>query len=110
MKRYIGKVVAFRKSRKVKRNIGLRLIQVTLLLWIIDLTTKAVSSIVGHIICGEDYLCPVDGVICDRSCGFNTDMHLAFVFTTLLILGLALFISSKEKHSVFESNHDEANE
>ena len=97
-------------SRKLKGSIGLRLIQVTLLLWIIDLTTNAVSSTVGYMICGEDYLCPVDGVVCDQSCGFDTDMHLAFVFTTLLILGLALFISSKEKHHVFESNNDEANE
>ena len=97
-------------SRKLKRIIGLCLIQVSLLLWIIDLTTKAVSSIVGYIICGEDYLCLVDGVVCDRSCGFNTDMHLAFVFTTMLIFGLALFISSKEKDYIFEPAPDEAKE
>jgi len=97
-------------SQKLKRTVGLRLIQVSLMLWIIDLTTKAISSMVGYMTCGEDYLCPVDGVVCDRSCGFNTDMHLAFVFTTLLIFGLALYISSKERHSVFESNHNEANE
>ncbi len=97
-------------SQKLKKTIGVGLIQVSLLLWIIDLATKAVSSIIGQIICGEDYLCPVDGVVCDRSCGFNTDMHLAFVFTSMLIFGLALFISSKEKDHIFEPAPDEAKE
>ncbi len=96
--------------RKLKRKIGLRLIQSSLVLGIINWNTGFFSNIVGKIICGEDYLCPVDGVVCDRSCGFHTNMHLAFVFSTMFILGIAFFISSKEKDHVFESEEDEAKE
>jgi len=68
----------------------------SLLLWIIDRTTGYISLTLGKMICGDTYLCPVDGVVCDRSCGFNTDMHLALFLVSIFLIGFVLYLSSKK--------------
>ena len=72
------------------------MIKTSLLLWIIDAVTKVFSSVIGKLVCGDSYMCEVDGVVGDCSCGFNTDLHLTFVLMTILILGLVLVISAKK--------------
>jgi hypothetical protein len=93
----------------IKRKIGKRIIQLSFFLWLIDISTKFVSTAIGKIICGDDYLCPVDGIVCDRSCGFNTDMHVSSVLIVLFIFGVLLLISS-QKGSIEINDNDEANE
>jgi hypothetical protein len=46
-------------------------------------------------VCGDRYMCAVNGMVRDRTCGFNTDMHLSFVLCILFILGIILYIFSK---------------
>jgi len=75
---------------------GLYILIISLLLLIIDRTTELVSTFIGRQICGDQYLCPVDGVVCDRSCGFNTDMHLTFFLVITMILGMLLIKVSRK--------------
>ena len=85
----------------LKGRIGAVIIKISLFIWIVDLLTKVVSTTIGEIICGDTYMCEVDGVVGDCSCGFNTDMHLAFVLVTCIVFGLVLVISSRDKKSQF---------
>ena len=93
----------------LKAKIGKRVMQFSFFVWFVDILTKSVSTMIGKIICGDDYLCPVDGVVCDRSCGFNTDMHLASALIVLFIFGILLLISSR-KGAIEINDNDEANE
>jgi len=81
--------------KKATEKWGRFLISTSLVIWIVDLLTNIFSTLIGKIICGDQYMCPVDGVVCDKSCGFNTDMHLAFVLVIFMVLGIVLLISSK---------------
>ena len=83
------------------RKFGKLLIIFSLVIWIIDLLTKVFSTFIGELICGDMYMCEVDGMVGDCSCGFNTDMHLAAVLFTCIIFGLVLIISSRDKKSPF---------
>lgn len=82
-------------SSKYKGRIGIIIISV-LTTWIVDRTTLAVSTVLGKFICGDRYMQPVNGIVGDISCGFNIDMHLTFILIIVLILGIALYISSKK--------------
>ncbi|AKF25526.1 hypothetical protein YH65_09175 [Sulfurovum lithotrophicum] len=85
------------RKRRLKQKAGIYLSVISLLVLIIDRTTGLISAFIGKQVCGDQYLCPVGGVVCDRSCGFNTDMYLAFFLILMLLLGIALIISSKKR-------------
>ncbi len=87
-------------KHRLKAKIGKILIKFSLTVWVIDLLTKVVSTTIGKIICGEQYLCAVDGVVGDCSCGFNTDLHLSMVLMTLLIWGVLLVLSANKALSL----------
>ncbi len=97
-------------SSVLKRKIGKFLIKISLFLWILDRLTDWVSTLVGEMICGTEYLCPVDGVVCDRSCGFNTDMHLSMLFVTLIILGIILLLSANKVRHLTDDGLNEGGE
>lgn len=80
-----------------KKLFGIFTMAASLLVWLIDRMTHAVSDVLGKIICGDQYMLAVNGTINDRSCGFNTDMHLAYVLFIVFILGIALYRSSTNK-------------
>jgi hypothetical protein len=86
------------------RNLGKFLILFSLVIWIIDRLTSLFSTFIGKMICGDKYLCAVDGVVGDCSCGFNTDMHLSLILITLMTLGVVLFFKSEAKKDMFPVN------
>ena len=69
---------------------------ISLLVMVVDRVTNSISTFIGEIICGDTYMCPVDGIVGDCSCGFNTDLHLTFSLVVTLIFGFLLYISSKK--------------
>ena len=85
-----------------KRNIGILAISVSLLVWLIDRLTNTVSATLGRFIYGDRYMQTENGMIVDPSCVFNIDMHLTYTLSTLLILGIVLYISSHQRESVKE--------
>jgi len=79
------------------RKTGILLIGVSMIFFLIDRFSHALSDILGKIICGDQYLKPVNGVSGDISCGFNADMYLvAFLFVVLVVGGLLFIFSAKE--------------
>ncbi len=72
-------------------------ILLSLLVWLIDRLTYAISTMLGKIICGNQYMQSVDGIAGDSSCGFNTDMHLTYSLFTVLIMGIVFYISSHKE-------------
>jgi len=97
--------------QQFKRKLGVGIMKVSLFIWALDLLTKIISTSIGKIICGDTYMCAVDGVVGDCSCGFNTDMHLAAVLFTSIVFSLVLIISSRDKKSPFpmDIKNSEAN-
>ena len=85
-----------------KEKTGLIIMTVAFVIWIADRFSHIVSTTIGKMICGDTYMKAVDGVVGDCSCGFNTDMHLAFVLVTVMVLGFILIISSKRSPSLLE--------
>jgi len=83
-------------QRLKRERLGIFMIKASVLIWLIDAVTKVFSTAIGTLVCGEKYMCPIDGVVGDCSCGFNTDMHLTFVLMSILILGSVLVISAKK--------------
>jgi hypothetical protein len=75
--------------------LGKWLMIATFLFWVLDRLTHIFSTLIGEMVCGDRYMCAVNGMIRDRTCGFNTDMHLSFVLCILFILGIILYIFSK---------------
>jgi hypothetical protein len=70
-----------------KRNIGITLLFVSILMWAIGRFTQLNSEFIGKLYCGDRYMKPVDGIVGDVSCGFNADMYLvAFVFCLLVVV------------------------
>ena len=61
----------------IKPKIGLTFIISFICVWVIDRSTRVMSDLFGELFCGAAYLQPVNGVVGDVSCGFNTDMCLA---------------------------------
>ena len=80
-----------------KRTTGVFFILLSLLVWLTDRSTHHISTMLGKIICGDHYIHTADGKIGDSSCGFNIDMHFAYSLFTVLILGIALYVSSRKK-------------
>lgn len=78
-----------------KKSIGLTLIFTSIMVWLIDRFTHVSSSLIGKIYCGDRYMKPVDGIVGDLSCGFNTDMHLAALLIALFLTGVLLLILAK---------------
>lgn len=79
------------------RITGILLIGISMILFLIDRFSHTLSDILGKIICGDQYLKPVNGVTGDMSCGFNTDMYLvAFLFVVLVVGGLLFIFSAKK--------------
>ena len=85
-----------------KKKMGLIIMTVAFVIWIADRFSHIVSTTMGQMVCGDTYMKAVDGVVGDCSCGFNTDMHLAFVLVTVMVLGFILIISSKRSLSLLE--------
>ena len=83
-------------EKKGMKTLGKSLIILSVVVWIFDLLTHLVSTLIGRMVCGDEYMCPVDGVVCDKSCGFNTDMHLSFVLMVLILLGVVLYHRSQK--------------
>jgi hypothetical protein len=80
----------------IKPKIGLTLIISSICVWVIDRSTRVMSDLFGELFCGAAYLQPVNGVVGDGSCGFNTDMYLAAcLFFILLLVGSALLVGPK---------------
>jgi len=79
----------------IKPKIGLTLIISSICVWVIDRSTRVMSDLFGELFCGAAYLQPVNGVVGDVSCGFNTDMYLAACLFILLLVGSALSIGPK---------------
>jgi len=82
---------------------------ISLFVWIFDRLTGMVSSTIGIFICGDAYMCPVDGVVCDLSCGFNTDLHLSFAMVLFFIFGLMFYVSSKKSLPLKETKSMKSN-
>jgi len=85
-----------------KKTIGILAITLSILVWLTDRLTHTVSALLGKIIYGNRYMQTIDGAIDDTSCVFNIDMYLAYSLSTILILGIALYISSHKRDSVKE--------
>ena len=92
------------------RKWGKSLMFISFVLWIIEFLTHFFSEWIGQMICGEEYLCPVDGIVCDKSCGFNTDMYLFWLLVTLMLLGVLLYHRSRKAIFPVDIKNAEANE
>ncbi|MCF6188999.1 MAG: hypothetical protein L3J51_00805 [Cocleimonas sp.] len=78
-----------------KKKLGLIIIALAVLIGVLSRSFSIIPNLVGKIICGNNYMQPVDGVVGDVSCGFNTDMHLIALSIAGLITGIILVLLSK---------------
>ena len=69
---------------------GIATMALSLPLWIADRSTGLLTDSMGTICCGEDYLRPIDGIVSESSCGFDTDIYLSLALLSSFSLG-ALF-------------------
>ena len=72
--------------------LGTKLVTSSLLIGLIDRFSHKVSSYFSHLLCGDLFLYPVDGILIDASCGFNADMHFVALMFLVLITGIVLII------------------
>ena len=80
-----------------KRSAGVSLILFSMMLWLVDRVTHAISAMLGELICRDHHMHFVDGMKGNTSCGLNTDMHLSYVLFTVLTVGIVLYISSHKE-------------
>jgi hypothetical protein len=73
-------------------------------IFLIDRFTHSISSLLVRLIYGDQYLKPLDGVLGDRSCGFNAVMYLVVFLLVALVAGGWLFISSKKDSVIIFDN------
>jgi hypothetical protein len=59
---------------------------------LIERATALVSTLVGKLYCGADYMQPVDGYIGTMSCGFNSDVYVTIALFTTMFIGMFGFI------------------
>ena len=78
-----------------KRKTGIFLIVSSLFIWVIERTPMTVSNFLGKLYCGDQYMKPVDNIIGDMSCGFNADMYLTIFLFIVILIGIALLLSSR---------------
>ncbi len=71
------------------KKTGFLFIISSIIFFLFDRFTHVFSELLGKAICGDDYLRPVNGMMGDLACGFNTDMYVA---TCLVFLGVAGFL------------------
>ena len=83
-------------NNKTKRKTGIIIIFSSFFIWLLDRMTQVISNTLGHILYGDDYMQPINGIVGDMSYVFNTDMHLTFSLVVIFILGVVLYISSKK--------------
>lgn len=96
-------------ENKGMRTWGKSLIIISFVIWTIDFLTSIFSTLIGEMICGDEYMCPVEGIVCDKSCGFNTDMHLSLFLLILMLLGIILYRRSKKNIFPIDIKNAEAN-
>ncbi len=65
-------------------------------LFFVDRFTHLLSNIMGKIFCGDQYMQPVDGVVGDMSCGFNSDMYTAICLLIFAVVGILLILASRK--------------
>jgi hypothetical protein len=83
--------------KETKKTFGMLIIIVAFLIFLYEKLTGSISTMLGHLYCGENYMKKVNGIIGDPSCGFNIDMYLSASLILLFIVGIGLFISSDPK-------------
>jgi hypothetical protein len=85
-----------------KKNIGKLAITLSILVWLADRLTLTVSALLGQIIYGDRYIQTSNSMIADPSCVFNIDMYLTYSLSSVMILGIVLYISSHKRDGVEE--------
>jgi len=83
--------------RKRIRQGGALFMIVSVALMVAERATGRLSDWLGHLICGPRFMQPVEGIVGDRSCGFNGDMTLMTVLGGAFLLGILLYIGVGEK-------------
>jgi len=79
-----------------RRKTGISLIVGALLLWLIEKPAQSISSFIGKIRCGDEYMQAVEGIVGEQSCGFNDDMYVASLLLIMVLSGFILHITSKQ--------------
>ena len=97
-------------EKKGMKRWGKSLMVFSVAVWIIDSLTHLFSTLIGRVVCGDEYMCPVDGIVCDKSCGFDTDMHLSLALLILMLLGAVLYHRSQKGTFPIDIKNAEANE
>ena len=97
-------------EKKGMRTWGKSLMIFSFVVWVIDSLTHLLSTLIGRMVCGDEYMCPVDGIVCDKSCGFDTDMHLSLALLILMLLGAVLYHRSQKGIFPIDIKNAEANE
>lgn len=82
---------------QTKNFFGRSIIIVIFLMFFYEKFTSNISTTIGHLYCGKDYMKKVNGIAGDPSCGFKIDMYLSATLVLLLILGIVLSISSNHQ-------------
>jgi hypothetical protein len=59
--------------------------------------TESLSDWLGDLFCGLRYLEPVEGVVGERSCGFDADMDLMAALAGIFLAGLFLYLGARMK-------------
>ena len=79
----------------IMHRTGLIFIAVSAIAFLVDRFTHVLSDTLGKGICREQYLQPVNGIVGDQSCGFNTDMYLAVFLAMTCLTGIMLVVFSR---------------
>lgn len=79
-----------------KKSIGKIIVICSILGFAAERFSRAPSTLLAKVICGDRYMQPVSGVIGDPSCGFNADMYLTAFLALTLVIGLVLLLSKSE--------------
>jgi hypothetical protein len=82
-----------------KRKTGSILISVSGFLFLVDRLSLLISTALGKLFCGDKYMMPVNGVLGDKSCGFNADMYLAVFLVIIMAFGIFLFMTAPDEES-----------
>lgn len=56
----------------------------------------AIIDLLAKLWCGDSYMQAVDGIVGDRSCGFNADMYFMVGLLALVLIGVSVFIVRKK--------------
>jgi hypothetical protein len=82
----------------IKRKIGVVFIVISIVFFLINrFLGFSLSNFLAEIFCGNRYMQPVDGIIGDVSCGFNSDMYFAVFSLVVLVIGITFVITTKSQ-------------